>query len=98
MALCFIEEYLTSQAKLSGQVAQEPSNTSQTPLVIAASSSQSAPFGANTYMIRVHVDAIASVAIGPNPTAVITNKRFAKDQTEYFGVLPGHSLAVIANV
>jgi hypothetical protein len=77
-------------------VAQEPAVAEQH-VAIGAGSVQSAAFGPNTHMIRVHTDAICSIAIGANPTAVATAKRLAANQTEYFGVQPGHLIAVITN-
>lgn len=78
-----------------GDVAQGPSITTQKLAIGVAVSSN--PFNLNTHFIRVHVDAICSVAIGGNPTATTSNKRMAADQTEYWGVRPGDILSVISN-
>src|SRR3546814_2115950 len=67
----------------------EPPVTEQT-VAIGATSTQSSAFNAKTRLIRVHVDAIASILIGANPTAAATNKRMAANQTEVFRVTPGH--------
>lgn len=78
-------------------VANTPGIASQT-VAVGVGSVQCAAFNTNTKMIRVHTDAVCSVAIGGlNPTAVATEMRFAANQTEYFWVSPGHKLAVITN-
>lgn len=84
-----------------GQIAQTPAIAYQS-FAITASSTVSAPFNAATKMIRVHTDVIASVDIRGAPVAVVAagspaTMRFAANQTEYFGVNPGDSLAVIAD-
>ena len=61
------------------------------------SSAQSAAFNANTLFVRLHTDAICSIEFGANPTATLTTARMAANQTEYFNVVPGHKVAVIAN-
>jgi len=97
MATLYIEEYNDVGRVLSSsaQAPLEPSIASQTVAIGAAT--QSAAFSLSTTLVRVHVDAICSVAFGANPTATTSNKRFAAGQTEYFGVVPGHKLSVIAN-
>lgn len=101
MASAYISEYATVGAPgPSGdifQCPQEPALTEQL-MTISGSSTQSAPFDSRTRMVRVEVDAICSLAFGLSPTAVTTAKRFAANQTEYFGVIGGHKVAVIANV
>ncbi|MBP9714802.1 MAG: hypothetical protein KBD60_14140, partial [Sterolibacterium sp.] len=76
---------------------QEPSITEQTPVVIGGGSLQSAAFNGATRVVRLHTDAICSVAFGANPTATANTKRMAANSTEYFGVEPGHKVAVITN-
>ena len=66
-------------------------------VAIGGGSLQSAAFNANTVLIRVHCDAVCSVLIGANPTALTTSARMAANQTEYFGVQPGTKIAVISN-
>lgn len=99
MAVCYISEYpsggFLGSFGVSGNV-QEPEITTQT-VAIGVGSAQSAAFNQNTRYIRVHTDAICSILIGSNPTALVTSKRLAANQTEYFTVSPGHKLAVIAN-
>lgn len=64
---------------------------------MSGASAQSAAFNANTTLIRVHADAICSVLIGTNPTALTTDARMAADQTEYFAVAAGQKIAAISN-
>jgi orotate phosphoribosyltransferase len=47
--------------------------------------------------VRVHTDAICSIAYGANPTATINSFRMNANTTEYFGVNPGDKIAVISN-
>lgn len=112
MATLYITEYsgtgfVTSNNgpyKVQAQAPQEPEITSQT-VAISGSPTQSAAFTNNpgqqnqqTYLIRVHTDAICSILIGANPTASSSNRRLAAGQTEYFSVTPGHKLSVVSNV
>lgn len=57
------------------------------------------PFNLNTTFVRIHVDAICSIAFGANPTATTVKMRLAAGQTEYFSVPKGQSykVAVITN-
>lgn len=96
MATLYITEYQGySTAGTPFQAALEPEQTSQTKAIAAAA--QCTPFGKNTYLIRVHTDAICSILVGANPTATTANKRLAANQTEYFAVKPGQVLSVVAN-
>lgn len=62
---------------------------------IGASSVQTSAFNATTNLIRVHTDTDCHIAVGSNPTATISTLRLVAGTTEYFGVKPGHKLAVI---
>ena len=105
MATLYIEEFsnigeatnLVGPALSPVNAAKFPSITGQT-VAVAGVSAQSSAFSSSTTLIRVHTDVICSVLIGANPTAVTTRNRMAANQTEYFGVRPGDSLAVIVNV
>ena len=66
-------------------------------VAISGASVQSNAFSANTRVIRVHTDAICSIAIGANPTATADTTRMAANTTEFFDVRPGHKIAVITN-
>jgi hypothetical protein len=100
MAFLYITEYETLTPTTEGgaaQAARTPPVVDQPPVAIGAASLQSAIFGPTTKYVRLHTDAICSIAFGPNPTATMNNQRLAADQTEYFGVTPGSTVAVIAN-
>lgn len=92
MAVLFIAEY----ADVRGNAAFDPPLTEQT-VAIGGGSVQSSAFNANTQFIRVHTDAICSVALGPNPTATAQTGRMAANTTEYRKVYPGQKIAVIQN-
>lgn len=100
MATCYISEYYTVACVNGAALAQAPMEpaVAEQNVGISASSTQSAAFNKQTNMVRVHVDAVASVLFGANPTALTTIKRLAANQTEYFGVQAGQKIAVIANV
>ena len=98
MAVLFIAEFAGLYAKndQTGQMGICPPLAQQT-VVIGAGSLASSAFNAATNCIRVHTDAICSIAIGTNPTATAVQMRLAANQTEYFGVAAGDKLAVITN-
>lgn len=98
MASLYVTEYAEAGGVSGGvvPVAKVPENTVQK-LTISGSSGASSAFGSNTYMIRVHTDAICSVAFGSAPTATSGSTRMVAGQTEYFFVKPGHKIAVISN-
>lgn len=96
--------YITQYGGLGSggmQVAQGPAI--KTEVVVIGSEAKSGAFSQNTNAIRVHVDAICSIAIGGAdaggnyPAATVNSKRMAADQTEYFGVNPGDKISVITN-
>ena len=95
----------TNWAPNAAQGPQEPSIAEQT-LSITPSSTASSAFGGYTAIVRLNCDAVCSVVFstaaqvntGTLPAATTSNKRLAANQTEYFGVFPGQSVAVIANV
>ena len=98
MAKVFTSEYqnlpiLTGRAVPTGD---EPAVAEQV-VAIGAGSVQSAAFNAATRFIRVHTDAICSFKFGAAPTATADTPRLAANSTEFFGVLPGHKIAIITN-
>ena len=100
MALLYISEFQGVAQVHGGMSApMEPCLLDQVPIGIAGGPQSSQPFTFATKLIRVHCDSICSIAIGPPVVTVATtnNARMATNQTEYFGVLPGHILSVIAN-
>lgn len=96
MSVLYIAELTTYQTLNMLPATAVPPVTEQT-LTISATASQSAAFNVKTGMIRLHTDAICSVAFGTNPTATATNARLAANQTEYFVVAPGSKVSVITN-
>lgn len=76
---------------------QEPSLVEQV-IPITGSTTSGSVFNPSTQLIRVHADAICSIVIGTGPAATTANKRLAANQTEFFGVGFGQTIAVISNV
>jgi hypothetical protein len=92
---CYVTEFpLTADAGV--QVARQPALINQT-VTVSGVSAQSAAFGGDTKLIRVHCDGIVSLLVGANPTATTAMMRMTADQTEYFQVLPGQKIAFITN-
>lgn len=95
MATIYIDEFIGF--KMGGPAAKYPPIKSQI-VAITGSTTQSVAFSDNTNYVRIHCDAICSIAFGSNPVATALITRLAASQTEYFEVTPGHLLAVIQNV
>jgi hypothetical protein len=97
MAKVYIAEFETMPNVPGGgaQIAPLPPIAEQT--VNITTETDSNAFNVNTHFIRVHADAICSIAAGAAPTASTSTLRLAADQTEYFAVQPGHKLSVITN-
>lgn len=98
MATVYIAEFAEMQVYNGNLVpmAYAPPLVEQT-VAIGGASVQSSAFNAKTKSIRVHADAICSIAVGTNPTAAATTMRMVAGQTEYFAVTPAHKIAVITN-
>ena len=101
MSTLYISEYAQVALEGSGQVVpcgKEPVILNQT-VAIGASSAGSNQFTAATRFVRLHCDAICSIAFNQRGAAVATTNdaRMAAGQTEFFGVLPGMNVAVIQN-
>src|SRR5437899_519412 len=98
MATLYIAEFthINPGDAVGAQIAKYPPLVEQV-VVIGGGSLASAAFNNQTRFIRVHADAICSIAIATTPTATVTNGRLAADQTEYLGVNPGDKIAVISN-
>lgn len=98
MAVLYISEYQVMPIDGRGIVpaGAEPAVATQT-VAIGGSSTQSSAFNALTRFVRIHTDAICSIAFGANPTATTSTARMAANQTEFFGVVPGQKVAVITN-
>lgn len=100
MATLYVSEFGAIAPGGSGgpaQVVCGPALASQTVAIGGSSTASASAFGNGTRLIRVHTDAVCSIAIGTSPTAAATAMRMAADTTEYFGVNPGEKIAVITN-
>ena len=104
MATLYITEFVKQGRDGAGfpnqnATPEEPPMAEQT-VAIGVTSVTSAAFNAKTTMVRLHCDAICSIAISTNPTATTTNRRLAANTTEYLA-LPagsGFKIAVIVNL
>jgi hypothetical protein len=101
MATLYITEIqaLGKDAKSNlAQIAQMPPVAEQT-VAIGGASVKSNAFNKKTGLVRIHTDAVCSIAWGTDPTASAATARMAADQTEYFSVPPGQDfkIAVISN-
>ena len=97
MAECYISEYREAAITGPGQgvpAGMEPELTSQK--VTFTTATQSAVFTANTHLVRVQCDAASHIKFGPNPTATTNDKPMNANAGEYFGVIPGQRLSVVA--
>jgi hypothetical protein len=97
MAVCYIAEF-ADIAHLDGcPVAMMPPLAEQT--VAIGAEADSSAFNASTRYIRVHNDAICSIAIGLTPTATTSTMRLPADSIEYFAVPrgAGYKISVITN-
>ena len=100
MATVYVAEFATVGGTSNFGVAgaQVPPIRELTVTISGASVALASVFTTNTKFVRVHADAICSVAFGLTPTATTSNMRFAANQTEYFSVpQPNYKLAVISN-
>lgn len=102
MAVLYVTEFSNqgqdARALTMQAVALEPPLAEQT-VAIGAGSVQSNALNAGTTFVRVHTDAICSIAFGTNPTASATTRRLAAGSTEYFCVPKNQEfkVAVITN-
>lgn len=99
MAKLYISEYAKLGAGFGAQdnVVSEPALVTQTPVAIGGTSVQSAAFHPKTRVVRVHTDAVCSIAFGADPEATNNSMRLTANQTEYFSVTAGQKVAVITN-
>jgi len=99
MATLYIAEYPAPKLVQGSyfQAPKDPPLAEQT-VAIGGASTQSAAFNTKTRLIRIHTDAICSIAVGSNPTATTGKARMAAGQTEFQAVNPGDKIAVITNV
>jgi hypothetical protein len=102
MAKLYVTEYPDlpgAYATWAPQVVRDPPLVDQVPVAIGAGAVSSAAFSNMTKIVRLHTDAICSIAIGPaaSTTATANSQRLAANQTEYKMVIPGHVVSVITN-
>jgi hypothetical protein len=99
MSTLYIAEVIALGLDAHGQTVLAPMMppVAEQTVVIGSGSVASAAFGGTTRFVRIHTDAICSIAFGSAPTATSTNARMNANTTEYFGVSPGLKVAVITN-
>jgi hypothetical protein len=101
MPTVYVAEFATvgGISKFGVAGAQLPPIREQTVAIGGASVATTLPFSANTTFVRVHTDAICSIAFGAAPEATVSMLRMAANQTEYFAVPKGlnYKVAVITN-
>jgi len=100
MATLYVAEFVSvgGTSNFGVQGAQVAPVAEQT-VSIGGSSTPSNAFNASTTFVRIHTDAICSIAFGTSPTATTSKMRLAAGQTEYFSVPAnaGYKVAVITN-
>lgn len=72
----------------------EPSHRTQT-ITIAGTSAQAAEMITRRF-VRVHAEAACHYKVSTDPTATTSDTKMAAGQTEFFGIVPGMKIAVIA--
>ncbi len=101
MATLYVSEFSQLVMVPNGlaAMAQQPPLQEQIIAIGSGSVALTFPFLPATKFVRLHTDAVCSVAIGAAPTATATKSRMAANQTEYFGVPQnsGWTVAVITN-
>lgn len=97
MAVVYISEFAAIANVTGANIAMMPPIAQQTVAIGAETDSNA--FNAATRYIRVHADAICSIAVGTSPTATTSMLRMSADSTEYFAVPlnGGYKLSVISN-
>lgn len=97
----FVSEYSTLASTNSGgssaQIASEPIVTDQV-VDFSGGAAASTAFNASTRFVRLQCDTRCAIRVTTAGTAATTsNKPLAADSPEYFGVLPGDKVSVIAS-
>lgn len=97
----FVSEYSTLATTNSGgsqaQIGSEP-NVADQVVDFSGGAAASAAFNANTRFVRLQCDTRCAIRVTTAGTAATTsNKPLAADSPEYFGVLPGDKVSVIAS-
>jgi hypothetical protein len=98
MATAYIREYegLAVTTNAVAQAGSEPGQADQT-VTTSGTSAQSNAFGNKTVLIAISTPAAQAVccAFGTNPTATTSNLRLPANSLFFFGVSPGHKVALI---
>lgn len=105
MAVLYVTEYATVGVSVAGRIQQvpvQPPLQRQTIAIGGSSAALATAFKTATKLVRLHADAICSIAFGASPVATATTERMAANQTEYHDVadlarLGTGSVAVITN-
>lgn len=79
------------------EVAMTPPVIDQGSVNFSGGATASAAFNAQTRFVRLVCDVQCSVAFGANPTATTSNMVLPAGLPEYFGVIAGQKVSVIAN-
>jgi len=98
MATMYVAEFAEGSLSAPTVVTAGP-HAEQTVAIGGTSAATTNAFKNNTSVVRIHVDAICSIAFGTAPTATASLMRLAANQTEYFKVPRGkdYKVAVITN-
>ena len=100
MATLYITEFKGLDKDSNGfvpQVMQVPPVAEQT-VAVTGASVQSVALNPQTVMVRVVSDSLCCLAFGASPVAATTSMRMAADSAEYFRIVQGNKIAVIAGV
>jgi hypothetical protein len=89
--------FVTEYAESDINSAKEPPLAEQAFAFTGTSAQCSNAFNARTRLVRIHTDAICSIAFAKDPTATANNRRLAINSTEYFSVEGGLKVAAITN-
>lgn len=99
MATAYLREYADIAHTFSKtvQAPAEPSIATQTAITTSGTSAQSAAFNTNTRIIAISTPAAQAVGVefGENPTADANSLRLPANSVFFFGVKPGHKVALI---
>jgi hypothetical protein len=93
----YISEYANPPIFSGNIIAAGPEPSITTQKLTITTHQESNAFNAGTNFVRLHCDAICSVAFGAAPVADVTSARLAANQTEFFVVVPGQKLSVVTN-
>lgn len=99
MAVLFVTEFNSVYTQNGPLAVPNQTPVAEQTVAIGGTTTQSSAFNARTRFVRLHTDAICSVAFGTNPTATATKMRMAQNESVLFSVPEGQSykVAVITN-